>query len=91
MIVSNDGRSIEGIVSERDLAYGLAAYGDILPRMTVSTLMTRAVATCSAEESIINAMKLMTQLRTRHLPVKEGDQLVRIISIHDRSLSGRQW
>jgi CBS domain-containing protein len=30
MIVSLDGSLIEGIISERDLAYGLAAYGDKL-------------------------------------------------------------
>jgi CBS domain-containing protein len=66
MIVSNDGKSIDGIISERDLAYGLAAYGSQLPRMAVS-----------------KPMKLMTQRRIRHLPVKDGDQLVGIISIGD--------
>jgi CBS domain-containing protein len=83
MIVSNDGKSIDGIISERDLAYGLAAYGSQLPRMAVSKLMTKVVVTCSPEDSITDAMKLMTQRRVRHLPVKDGDQLVGIISIGD--------
>jgi CBS domain-containing protein len=83
MIVSNDGKSIDGIISERDLAYGLAAYGSQLPRMAVSQLMTKVVVTCSPEDSITDAMKLMTQRRIRHLPVKDGDQLVGIISIGD--------
>jgi CBS domain-containing protein len=83
MIVSNDGRSIDGIVSERDLAYGLAAHGSDLPRMTVSKLMTKVVFVCSSEDGITDVMKLMTQRRIRHLPVKDGDQLVGIISIGD--------
>ena len=38
MIVSNDGKSIDGLVSERDLAYALAAHGEELPKLTVSSL-----------------------------------------------------
>jgi CBS domain-containing protein len=45
--------------------------------------MTRVVVVCSPEDSITAVMKLMTQRRVRHLPVKQGDQLVGIISIGD--------
>jgi len=83
MVVSDDGRTIEGIISERDLAYALAAHGSELSRIAVSKLMTRAVIVCSPEDSITDVMKLMTQRRIRHLPVKEGDHLVGIISIGD--------
>ena len=83
MIVSNDGKSIDGLVSERDLAYALAAHGEELPKLTVSRLMTKVVVVCSPEDSITKVMKLMTQRRVRHLPVKKGDQLVGIISIGD--------
>ena len=83
MIVSDDGTSIDGIISERDLAYGLAAHGRELPRIAVSKLMTKVVLVCSPEDSITDVMKLMTQRRIRHLPVKDGAQLVGIISIGD--------
>lgn len=83
MVVSSDGRSIDGIVSERDLAYGLAAYGSELPTIAVSKLMAKVVVVCSPEDNITHVMKLMTQRRVRHVPVKEGDQLVGIISIGD--------
>ena len=43
----------------------------------------KVVVVCSPEDSITHVMKLMTQRRVRHLPVKEGDQLVGIISIGD--------
>ena len=83
MVVSSDGKSIEGIVTERDLAYGLAAHGSDLPTIAISRLMSKVVVVCSPEDSITYAMKLMTQRRVRHLPVKQGDQLVGIISIGD--------
>jgi CBS domain-containing protein len=83
MIVTGDGRTIDGIVSERDLAYAIAAHGIDLPALPVSRLMTKAVVVCSPDDTINHVMKLMTQLRVRHLPVKEGDQLIGIVSIGD--------
>ena len=83
MLVSGDGRTIDGIVSERDLAYGIAAYGSDLPVLSVSRLMTKAVVVCSPDDTITHVMKLMTQLRVRHVPVKDCDQLVGIVSIGD--------
>ena len=83
MIVSTDGTSIEGIISERDLAYGLAAHGSALPRISVEKLMTKVVIVCSPEDTIADAMGVMTQQRIRHLPVKDGEHLVGIISIGD--------
>jgi CBS domain-containing protein len=83
MVVSKDGRSIDGIISERDLAYGLVAHGSQLPRIAVAELMTKVVIVCSPEDSITDVIKLMTRRRIRHLPVKDGDQLVGIISIGD--------
>ena len=83
MIVSADGASIDGIISERDLAYGLAAHGSKLPRVTVERLMTKVVVVCSPEDSIAEVMSVMTQRRIRHLPVKSGDRLVGIISSGD--------
>ena len=83
MIVTNDGSSIEGIISERDLAYGLATYAGNLPNVAVSELMTKEVITCSPRDSVSEVAKVMTQRRIRHLPVKDGHQLVGIITIGD--------
>ncbi len=83
MIVSSDGVTIEGIVSERDLAYALAAHASKLPRVTVERLMTRVVVVCSPDDPVNHVMNVMTQQRIRHLPVKDGDRLVGIISIGD--------
>ena len=83
LVVSRVGNSIEGIVSERDLAYGLATYLERLPTIAVSQLMTKVVAVCSPDDSITDVMKLMTIRRIRHVPVKDGDRLVGIVSIGD--------
>ena len=84
MIVSNDGKSIDGLVSERDLAYALATHGEALPKLTVSRLMTKVVVVCSPEDSITRVMELMTQRRVLRLARQgRGNQLVGIISIGD--------
>jgi CBS domain-containing protein len=83
MLVSSDGRTIDGIVSERDLAFAIAVHGSDLPALAVSRLMATAVVVCSPDDTITHVMKLMTQLRVRHVPVKEGDRLVGIVSIGD--------
>ncbi|EJW13420.1 Inosine-5'-monophosphate dehydrogenase [Rhodovulum sp. PH10] len=83
MIVSRDGRSVDGIVSERDVAYGLAEHGETLPVLQVSDVMTKAVITCSPQDSVAEVSKVMTVRRIRHLPVKDGDRLVGVISIGD--------
>ena len=83
MIVSHDGSALDGMISERDLAYGLAIYGDKLPSMSVSELMTKMVIVCAPQDSIVEVMNVMTQRRIRHRPVKDGEQLIGIISIGD--------
>lgn len=83
MIVSSNGSTIDGIISERDIAFGLAIHGSNLATLPVADLMTRGVITCSPGNSIAEVMGIMTQRRIRHLPVKDGDQLVGMVSIGD--------
>ena len=52
MIVSENGKTLDGIISERDLAHGVALYGAGLLEMRVSDLMTKAVVTCASDDSI---------------------------------------
>jgi len=82
-VVSVDGNTINGIISERDLAYGLAAHASRLPTVMVERLMTQVVVSCSPDDTIDQVMQVMTQKRIRHLPVKQGEALVGIISIGD--------
>jgi len=83
MVVTHDGSVLEEIISERDIAYGLSKHGQKLSDMKVSDLMTKVVIVCTSEDSIDDVMNLMTQRRIRHLPVKDNDELVGIISMGD--------
>ncbi|RAI34550.1 CBS domain-containing protein [Rhodoplanes roseus] len=83
MIVSHDGHALDGIISERDIAYGLAEHGATLPVLQVKDLMTKTVITCRPDDTVAEVSKVMTVRRIRHLPVKEGDTIVGVISIGD--------
>ena len=83
VVVSADGRTVQGLLSERDVIIGLADHGDGLLNMKVRDLMTRSAATCSPDDGVEKVMLEMTELRARHLPVVDGGRLVGIVSIGD--------
>ncbi len=83
LVVSETGTDVDGIVSERDVAHGLAEHGAAILSRTAADLMTKAVVTCSPDDMIAQVAKIMTHRRIRHLPVTEGKRLVGIISIGD--------
>jgi CBS domain-containing protein len=82
-IVSSDGETVDGVISERDIAYALCVHKADLHAMPVSALMTKAVITCSANDSVAIIASTMMARNIRHLPVKEGDRLVGMVSIRD--------
>jgi CBS domain-containing protein len=83
LVVSEDGETIVGIVSERDIVRTMAAHGGSLLDQPVSAIMTRTVRTCNENDSVDRLMTIMTEHRFRHLPVTEGGKLVGLISIGD--------
>ncbi len=83
VVVSDDGETVDGIISERDVVNGMADHGAKLRAMMVSELMTKHVVTCEPGDNIRDIMHLMTQKRIRHLPVIEHGKLAGVISIGD--------
>lgn len=83
MVVSHDGRTLDGIISERDIAYSLAERRGELHLLPVSALMTRRVITCSPECGLTDVMHLMRQHHIRHVPIVDEGRLAGIISIRD--------
>ena len=83
LIISPDGKSVIGILSERDILHALAEHGTALLALKAEDLMTREVVTCSREDTLQSVMVKMTQRRIRHLPVVEQGQLAGIVSIGD--------
>ncbi|MBI3430101.1 MAG: CBS domain-containing protein [Actinobacteria bacterium] len=84
LVVSPDGRRIEGIVSERDVVRSMPGKLDQLIGMHVRDLMTVDVVTCKSDATVAELMKIMTERRIRHIPVVDEDEnLISIISIGD--------
>lgn len=83
LIVSSDGSTLDGIVSERDVVRHLHHDGTVINN-TVGAIMTDVVKTCSPDDSLDEVMHVMTQGRFRHIPVCDADDaLVGIVSIGD--------
>lgn len=82
-VVSSDGTSVAGIVSERDVVRRLHE-NDALLAAEVSSIMTAEVETCAPEATIDEILGIMTKRRIRHMPVVSPDgALVGIVSIGD--------
>ncbi|CAM8625276.1 COG0517 FOG, CBS domain [Candidatus Planktophila dulcis] len=84
LVVSSDGKKIDGIVSERDVVRAMPGKLDQLIGMHVRDIMTVDVHTCTADSTIAELMKMMTELRIRHVPVVDAaGSLISIVSIGD--------
>lgn len=83
LVVSTDGRTVEGIVSERDVVRRLSTDGDGVLDTEVSQIMTADVHTCTPSATVDDLMAVMTEQRVRHVPVLEDGVLVGIVSIGD--------
>ena len=83
LVVSSDGKTIAGIVSERDVVRRLHRDGAAVLELKVSDIMTADVRTAAPEDNIEHIAMVMTEARVRHLPVVSGGELVAIISIGD--------
>jgi len=84
LVVSPDGKKIEGIVSERDVVRAMPGRLNDLTEVRVRDLMTSDVITCSTNSTVAELMNVMTERRIRHVPVvDESGNLLSIISIGD--------
>ncbi len=83
LVISDDGRTLQGIISERDVIRGLARQGPGVLDARVSELMTKDVSTGKLTDTIAGVMTTMTTRRIRHLPIVEDGALCGIVSIGD--------
>lgn len=83
LVVSADGRHIDGIVSERDVVRCMATYRGDLGTEPVSRIMSTAVRTCTPDDDVDRLMNTMTEHRIRHVPVTADGELCGIVSIGD--------
>jgi CBS domain-containing protein len=82
-VVSRDGTTVDGIVSERDIVRALAAHGETVLTGPVSAIQTTTVYSLEPDAELDDLMRLMTDRRIRHLPVVSDGRLLGIVSIGD--------
>ena len=77
------GTKVAGIMSERDIIYGLASDGAPMLDWKVERVMTTPAVTVTRDVGALGALSMMSKRRIRHLPVVEGGRLIGIVSIGD--------
>ncbi|MBT2211765.1 MULTISPECIES: CBS domain-containing protein [Actinomadura] len=82
-VVSPDGTTITGIVSERDVVRRLHDRGAALLDHPVTEIMTSEVRSCDPGDKVEDLRRTMTEHRFRHVPVVVDGRLAGIVSIGD--------
>ena len=82
VLVLENGK-VQGIVTERDYARKVVLEGKTSPDTPVAEIMTTQVLCTRPEQTIEEAMALMTEKRVRHLPVLVDGQITGVVSIGD--------
>ena len=83
VVVSADGSSVDGIVSERDVVRAFAQRGAAVMSEPVTEIYTAEVRTVAPDTSLDDVMRLMTEHRMRHAPVLVDGALGGLVSIGD--------
>tara|TARA_Y100000588_G_C14214024_1_gene907987 strand:- start:1033 stop:1461 length:429 start_codon:yes stop_codon:yes gene_type:complete len=79
-----NNKKVIGVLSERDIARGLAVFKNKISSLKVRDLMSKGeLFTCDPEDTVDNCLSIMSGRRVRHLPVLEKGSLVGIVSIGD--------
>jgi CBS domain-containing protein len=82
VIVCNDGGSVAGIFTERDLLNKVVGH-DVDMNSAVSQWMSTTVETLSVEATIGDAVRVMDEKSYRNIPLVKEGQLIGSISVFD--------
>ena len=83
VVSDDDGATVAGIVSERDVVTRLHRAGADVLNQRVSQIMSTDVVTCTPDDGIEDLARTMTERRVRHIPVVVDGRLHAIVSIGD--------
>ena len=83
LVVSEDGATVVGILSERDIVREVGRRGAAVLSDPVEKLMTRKIVTCTRADKAVAVLGTMTEGRFRHMPVVEDGRLAGLITLGD--------
>ena len=83
LVVSADGSSCLGILSERDIVRELGKRGPTCMADIVDDMMTSTIETTKLGEEAESVLGRMTEGRFRHMPVIDDGRMIGIITLGD--------
>ena len=83
LLVTRDGSTIVGILSERDVLTKIVAVGRDPAQTRVAQIMTGEIISCHRGTTLSGAQQMMAEHDIRHLPIIEDDQAIGMISSRD--------
>ncbi len=86
IIVLDDGDQVAGILTDRDIVVRVVADNQDPAQTKIGDVCTRDVTTLSPDDSIGDAVRMMTDKAIRRLPVVEGGSAVGIVSLGDLAI-----
>ena len=81
VVVSDDGTTVDGIASERDIVRAFGERGPAVMSELVTAICTAEVRTVTPATSLEDVMRMMTERRVRHAPAVVDGRLRGIVSI----------
>jgi CBS domain-containing protein len=85
-----DGRKIQGMITDRDIAIRAVADGREARQTPVREIMTPELVYCTEDEDVTAAAQLMHDHQIRRLPIiNEQKELVGIVSLGDLAVETR--
>ncbi|HWF13028.1 MAG TPA: CBS domain-containing protein [Candidatus Acidoferrales bacterium] len=82
LLVVSDGELV-GVVSERDYARKVILQGKSSKETQVKEVMTSPAVFVTPEQTVEDAMRIMTEKHIRHLPVVGNGAILGVVSIGD--------
>ena len=81
-VLDDEGR-LRGIFSERDLLIRCSAKKIDLDSTKIEDVMTKGVIVMEAPDTYEECLNIMKQESIRHMPVRDGEKLIGMISMRD--------
>jgi len=83
VVITDPNGEPMGIVTDRAVIRALSRHGGQALELPVTKVMLHPIPTCTPDDAVSGALRVMTDDRMRHLVVMDADRMVGIVSIGD--------